>query len=100
MKKFSTYLKEQLENEEKFIAYINAALEQYFIDHDKELFLVTLKEGIIAKGGVTKISKETEINRQHLYRMLSGNGNPSFDNISTVLLALGLRLKVEHAHHC
>lgn len=95
----SNYLKDQLQNEEEIIAYINAALEQYFIDHNKELFLYTLKEAIMAKGGVTKVSKASNINRQHIYRMLSSKGNPSFDNIGSLLDVLGLQLKVEsHAH--
>ncbi|EER22415.1 MULTISPECIES: helix-turn-helix domain-containing transcriptional regulator [Rickettsia] len=95
MEKFTDYLKEKLQNEEILVGYINEALEQYFVDHNKELFLATLKETIIAKGGIAKISKEAHINRQHIYRMLSSKGNPSFDNIGSLLNALGLQLKVE-----
>lgn len=95
MEKFTDYLKEKLQNEETLIAYINEALEQYSLDHNKELFLVILKEAIIAKGGVAKISREAHINRQHLYKMLSSKGNPSFDNVGTLLSVLELQLKVE-----
>ena len=95
MEKFSSYLKEELNSEENIRSFIDAALEQYFIDHNKELFLLALKEVIKAKGGVSKISKEAHINRQHVYKMLSNKGNPSFDNIGFVLSALGLRLRVE-----
>ena len=52
----------------------------------------------MARGGVTEISKQTHINRQHIYRMLSNKGNPSFDNIGSLLMALGLKLKVENEH--
>ena len=97
MEKFSDYLKKQLQNNEEIVAYMNAALEQYFIDHDKELFLATLKEAIIAKGGISKISEAAHINRQHMYIMLSSKGNPSFDNIRSLLVALGLHLKVENS---
>ncbi|HJD61090.1 MAG TPA: hypothetical protein LFV90_02875 [Rickettsia endosymbiont of Columbicola hoogstraali] len=44
MEKFTDYLKEKLQNEETLVAYINEALEQYSLDHNKELFLATLKE--------------------------------------------------------
>ncbi|AFC69082.1 DNA-binding protein, partial [Rickettsia amblyommatis] len=47
--------------------------------------MATLKEAIIARGGITKISKEAHINRQHIYRMLSSKGNPSVDNIGSLL---------------
>lgn len=100
MRKFVEYLHEQLQDDQEIVAHINVALEEYFIDHNKELFLATLKEVIVARGGVTKISQDTHINRQHIYRMLSSKGNPSFDNIGTLLSSLGLYLKVEHhAHH-
>ncbi|WP_410526316.1 DNA-binding protein [Rickettsia montanensis] len=55
------------------VGCINEALEQYFVDHNKE----------------------AHINRQHIYRMLSSKGNPSVDNIGSLLNALGLQLKVE-----
>ena len=29
--------------------------------------MATLKEAIIARGGIAKISKEAHINRQHIY---------------------------------
>lgn len=95
MEKFKSYLKEQLQDEREIVAYINAALEQYFLDHNKELFLAAIKEAIIARGGVTKVSKETHINRQHIYKMLSNKGNPSFDNITSLLSAIGCRLRVD-----
>ncbi|WP_232049183.1 helix-turn-helix domain-containing transcriptional regulator [Rickettsia asiatica] len=53
------------------------------------------RDGVIARGGVAKISKEAHINRQHIYKMLSSKGNPSFDNIGSLLNTLGLQLKVE-----
>jgi probable addiction module antidote protein len=95
MEKFEDYLTEELNSEENIRAFIDAALEHYFVDHDRELFLAALKEVIKAKGGVSKISKEANINRQHIYRMLSSKGNPSFDNIGSILNALGLKLRVE-----
>ena len=95
MKKFDDYLTEQLQNDKEAQEYINVALEEFAIDHNKELFLVTLNKVVKANGGVTKIAKQTNINRQHLYRILSATGNPTFDNIGALLSALGLKLKVE-----
>lgn len=95
MERFDDYLHTVLKNGIEAKNYINAALEQFFIDHNKELFLLALKQVIDARGGVTKVAKQTNINRQHLYRMLSKRGNPSFDNISLLLGTIGLRLTVE-----
>ena len=99
MQNLNNYLKDQFQNEENVKEYINAALGQYFEDHNKELFLASLKEVIQAKGGVAEFSKHTHINRQHIYKMLSDKGNPSFDNIGSLLIALGLKLQVETTNH-
>jgi probable addiction module antidote protein len=99
MQKLENYLKDQFQSEESVKEYINAALEQYFEDHNKELFLASLKEVIKAKGGVTEFSRHAHINRQHIYRMLSDVGNPSFDNIGSLLIALGLKLQVDTIRH-
>ena len=99
MQKLENYLKDQFRDENNVKEYINAALEQYFEDHNKELFLASLKEIIKAKGGVTEFSKQAYINRQHIYKMLSDKGNPSFHNIGSLLMALGLKLQVETSSH-
>lgn len=95
MEKFSNYLSEKLKSDIEAQSYINAALEQLFIDHNKELFLASLKSVVEAHGGIAKVAQETKINRQHLYRMLSSRGNPSFDNVGLLLAAVGFKLKVE-----
>ena len=99
MQNLDNYLRDQFQDDENVKEYINAALEQYFEDQNKELFLASLKEVIQAKGGVTEFSKHAHINRQHIYRMLSDKGNPSFENIGSLLIALGLRLQVETTNH-
>ena len=95
MEKFNDYLKETLSNDIEAQSYLNVALEQFFVDHNKELFLVALRRVIEAHGGITKISKETNINRQHIYKILSSKGNPTFDKIGSLLAAVGFKLKVE-----
>ena len=65
MQNLDNYLKDQFQDEENVKEYINAALEQYFEDHNKELFLASLKEVIQAKGGIAEFSKHAHINRQH-----------------------------------
>jgi len=75
MQNLNNYLKSQFQDDENVKEYINAALEQYFEDHNKELFLASLKEVIQAKGSVTEFSKHAHINRKHIYRMLSNKMN-------------------------
>jgi len=43
---------------------------------------------------MTKIAKETGLNRESLYKSLSGDGNPKFTTISKVSKALGCKLAI------
>ena len=71
-------------------AYLNAALEA----GDKKAFLLALKNVLDAQGGMTKISERTKLNRVSLYKMLSANGNPGFENILLLLKTVGICFRV------
>jgi len=94
MVKLKDYLKEQFKDDDYVKEYINAALELYFKDHNKELFLASLKGIIQAKGGIAEFSKHAHISSQYIYKILSNKGNPTIDNIGLILSALGLKLQV------
>jgi probable addiction module antidote protein len=40
------------------------------------------------------LSERTELNREALYRSLSGDGNPTLETLTKVMRALGLRISV------
>lgn len=84
-------LLERLRKPEYAAAYLDAAIE----DGDRAVFLVAVRNVIEAQGGMTKISRETGLNRENLYRALSENGNPELNSLEKLLKSLGLRLSVE-----
>lgn len=43
-------------------------------DGDPEVFLLALRDIARARGGVAKLAEATQLNREHLYRMLSESG--------------------------
>jgi len=50
--------------------------------------------GVVARAkGMTKLSRETGLAREHLYKSLSPAGNPTLETMLAVLNALGFRLK-------
>jgi probable addiction module antidote protein len=60
-----------------------------------ELFTAALKDVADARlGGMSALSKKTDLNREQLYKTLSKNGNPRLDTLSQVLHAVGLRMSV------
>ncbi len=80
---------EYLDSEEAIAAYLNAALEE----GDASMLGVALGDIARAKG-MTRLSKETGITRDGLYKALSQTGNPSFGLVQRVVDALGLKIEV------
>ena len=64
--------------------YLKATLEE----GDTDLLMVAI--GNVAKArGMTDIAKKTDLNRQNMYKALSGSGSLKFDIIAKVLRAFG-----------
>lgn len=84
------FLNLRLTDPAEAIGYLNACLEE----DNAELFLLALKDVIRAQGGMAKISKKTNLNREGLYDMLSKNGNPRLSSLEAILEAIGLKLLV------
>jgi probable addiction module antidote protein len=90
VKNYKKHLLEQLQNPEEAAAYLNAALH----DDDPHAFLLALRDVAEAQGGLGWLSKESDLNRENLYRTLSVRGNPRFFNLLAVLDAFGLELSI------
>jgi probable addiction module antidote protein len=84
-------LLESLKNPDEAAQYLNACLE----DQDARVFLLALRDVAEAHGGIRALSRDANLNRESLYRMLSKSGNPSLDSLAAVLNACGMRLAVE-----
>jgi probable addiction module antidote protein len=91
--KYEDNLKKDLLDPVEAAEYLNAALE----DGSHEVFLMALKDVANAKG-ITEIARDTKLNRENLYRILSTQGNPKLKSLSSVLHSVGLRLSVEVEH--
>ena len=89
-RKYEEVLDEDLQNPAEAAQYLSACLES----GEPEVFLLALRDVARARGGVAKLAELTELNREHLYRMLSENGNPELRSLGTLLDALGFRLAV------
>ncbi|MBX2818873.1 MAG: hypothetical protein KTR29_04300 [Rhodothermaceae bacterium] len=86
-----TYLK----NPESALAYLEVAIEEFEADGDKQHFLLAIRNVVEAQGGIGALAERTNMNRSHLYRVLSKNGNPRLDKIGAILNGLGFRLSVK-----
>jgi probable addiction module antidote protein len=89
---YREHLDEVLEDRAEAVAYLNAALAE----DDPEVFLLALRDvARTREGGLSALAEAAQLNREHLYRMLSENGNPELRSLEALLDALGFRLSVE-----
>ena len=83
-----------LQDPEAAALYLEEALEA----GDMEAFKLALRHVAEARlGGISALARETDLNRESLYRTLSNRGNPTLETLSKVLRALGLRVSVNVA---
>ena len=76
-----------LDTDEAINDYLAIALE----DGDTKTVQVVLRD-IARAHGMTQLTKETQLNRESLYKSLSKEGNPSFASITKIMKALGLKM--------
>lgn len=74
--------------------YLEVALEEYQKDGDEKAFLASLSIAAKVQGGFSKLSKETGLNRENLYRALSDHSDPRFSTVIQVMHKLGYSLKI------
>ncbi len=92
--RYENGLREDLTDPAEAAEYLNAALE----DGSKEVFLMALKDVASVKG-IAEIARQTNLNRENLYRILSTKGNPKLESLNSVLRSIGLKLTVEVVTH-
>ena len=69
-----------------------AKMEEALADGDSKTF-VELLGGMARQRGMSRVSQETGLAREALYRALSSDGNPEFATVVKVTMALGLQLR-------
>jgi probable addiction module antidote protein len=88
--KYKDHLLKSLQDPDEAAAYLDACLE----DDNLHVFLLALKDIAEARGGMSKLSKKSTLNRQSLYRSLSKTGNPKLESVCTILATLGLEFHI------
>jgi len=89
---YQPYLLQRLKDSQYAAIYLKAALDETLADGNTEAFLLALKNLVEATGSTKKVANDSNISRQHLYRILSGNGNPTLETLTSVLQAVGLTI--------
>jgi probable addiction module antidote protein len=81
---YKTGLNERLRDADYAAAYLNAAMRE-----SREVFLLALRD-VAEAHKISHVASVAGVNRETLYRTLSPKGNPTFDTLKSVLMALGV----------
>jgi len=91
--KYDDDLRRRLKNPKYAVGYLNACLE----DDDEGVFLLAVRDVARVHGGLRQLAKKAGLNREHLFRMLSKNGNPRLHSLRQLVEALGFKLVLKAA---
>ncbi len=69
-------------------------LTQAFMDEDPSLFVTALGHVVMHRGGVAKLAEEIGLNRESLYKTLSGKVKPKWETVQKIVKALKLQVRL------
>lgn len=95
-RKYQDFLLEQLHDHDFAVAYLNEALNESLKgdEESQKLFLMALRNVAEAQGGIGALAKKAHLGRESLYKTLSGTGNPKWQTLVSLCVAMGLNLRL------
>ena len=85
--KASDYLK----TPEEVAAYLNAAIDD--MEGDPRLLMKAFRNVAEARGGISELARQANLDRVALSRTLAGQRNPRLDTLAKVSAACGIKLR-------
>jgi DNA-binding phage protein len=99
MRKLRTWreylIKQLAANWDEALDYIQFAMEEYQVDGDTAVLLLSLETFIESQGGTAEVAKRTTMAPETLSKILSSEETLHLDTFATILKALGCRLSIE-----
>lgn len=91
---YDDFLSQQLREDPEFAFHYLSEAQQ---DEDPRALFTAVRNLVNAHMGMTKLAETTGIQRQTLYKMLSGEGNPGWIGMQTVLSSLGFSIEFKQS---
>jgi probable addiction module antidote protein len=86
---FTDLIDEMIQDPNDAAEYLTACLQE-----GEDVFMLAL--GDVARvHGMSTVAGAAELNRESLYKSLSGKRSPRFSSIEAILNAVGLRIRIE-----
>lgn len=86
---WDAFLIEQLKEQGDVSGFLAAVIEEYQIHGNLATIQLALQSVVKAQGGISKLSKKTDIESHVLSEVLDSTKTPNIDILRTVLIALG-----------
>ena len=96
---FKQTLCERAEQDPDFACALLDEASTLFLNGEPELARVILRDLVNATIGFEQLAQEVHKSSKSLHRMLSGNGNPTMDNLASIFTALRQKLNVSIQVH-
>ncbi len=92
-KSFKELTKEILKDDvEQQLLFLKASFED---NYDMPEAIMSAIRSVAEVRGISHLAETSELNRENLYRVLSGNTYPRIDTFFKIIDALGMKLTVE-----
>jgi len=85
---------ERIRHDPEFTAALYAEAIASLVEGDRELALSTLRDLVHAHITFKTLAKHTGFNEKALHRMLGRNGNPTLENVTRIIHAIGEDLQL------
>ncbi len=85
---YKEFLVERLTDSNYAAGYLSACAEE-----GQSVLLLGLRDVAEARGGMSKLAEETELDRSGLHRMCAEEGNPRLSSLLTVLETLDIEIQ-------
>ena len=99
---FKETVNKRAQNDPEFAAALLDEAVDLFLNGEPEMSRLILRDLVNATIGFERLADETSKPSKSLHRMLSAKGNPTMDNLNTILSVLRKTLQVNikvHAVH-
>lgn len=94
-REFKDTIQNELRDPEFAVIYLEEAFNSSIESKNKNVFLLALKDVIEARSDITTFAKRVQMPRQNVYRMLSEDGNPTFENILTLVGGIDVEIMMK-----
>ncbi len=97
LRNYDEWLVESLKDPNEAMLYLKAAFEEYEKDRDLDILLHSIWAYAKAQG-ISDLAKRSNINRQNLYRIFTGERNPRFKTMESIARGVGFEVAFQPIH--